>query len=385
MATLRLTNVCRDSLAGRERLCADFRVGWRSRKVWLRASEGPLADTANPFVAAALVPAMRRGWSIEVDGSVSAKLLEGTERIQEIITGWYPSYRRVPLKVTSEAGDRPQPGRCVASFFSGGVDSFYTLRQHREEITHLIFVHGLDIPLHRRLQRRRISSAIHELAGTMDLCLVEVETNLRQFGEAHVSWPKAYFGSVLAAVALLLAPRFAKFYLPGTLSRDQLEPMGSHPDLDPNWSDGSIELVHDGLEATRSQKLLAIADWAPVQSHLRVCYQSPAKALNCGRCRKCLWTMMLLSAGGWLERVKTFDTPLDLQALSLYPPASGQQRDRVEVALALLRHRNADPELQAVLASMLSAAGRQPLAGRVRHLVSRARTRLAHSIPWGSA
>ncbi len=45
----------------------------------------------------------------------------------------------------------------IACFFSGGVDSFYTLLKHREEITHIIFVHGFDIALEDHSLRAQAS------------------------------------------------------------------------------------------------------------------------------------------------------------------------------------------------------------------------------------
>ena len=52
----------------------------------------------------------------------------------------------------------PVPGGAVLTAFSGGVDSFYTLRAHvagqepdeRARITHGLFVHGFDLSLSNR-------------------------------------------------------------------------------------------------------------------------------------------------------------------------------------------------------------------------------------------
>ncbi|HVS03292.1 MAG TPA: hypothetical protein VMT16_11030 [Thermoanaerobaculia bacterium] len=381
MPELRVQNVRRESAGGSQTLTADFLLGGRKQRVWLRTDDGPISATANPFVPIALIPAMRRNWGLSIDGGVSSRLLEGADQVQETLTRWYPRLHRVSIRAAAEEPRPARQQRPVALFFSGGVDSFFTLRQHREEITHLIFVHGFDIPLGRRRERRRMRESIGCLAASLDLQLVEVDTNLRQFGQPHVSWPGEYFGAGLAAVALLLEPRFERVYLAASVSSEQLQPMGSHPDLDPHWTDGSVRLVHDGLRATRFEKVRAIADWPPVHSHLRVCYQKNARALNCGRCKKCLWTMMILSASGHLDRIETFATPLDLAALRLYPPVHKYERDRFVEALALLAERDGDPRLRATLQAMLDAEGRLPLRGRINRILVRGRNYLAHRFP----
>ena len=384
MQSLRLVNFRTVSAPGTQTLSADFVVGRKAKTVWFRTDEDRICDTADPFIPAALIPAMRRNWQLVVEGEASATLLEGTQRIQETMSGWYPEYHQIPVQVDSTAHSEATGDRPAATFFSGGVDSFYTLQQHRDEISHLIFVHGIDIPLGHKNERLRASDSVRQLAASLGLQLVEVETNLRQFGQTHVSWPNAYCGAALAAVALLLSPRFSRIFVPATVSAAQLEPMGSHPDLDPNWSNETMQLVHDGLHATRFDKVREIGAWQLVHSHLRVCYQRNTTALNCGRCRKCLWTMMLLSASGDLDQLETFAVPLDLDALQLYPPESAWARyytaTLIEEALELLEGRNANPELRAILRAMLDGNGKIPVREKLKRIFARGRTYLAHRL-----
>ena len=368
-----------------ERLAAQFRAGCCRRTIWFRAADGGVtSQRADPFVPVALVPAMRRGWTLSIEGPVSERLLQGTEDVQATLADWYPRFKRVEVACTTCATAVPEPRHAVAAFFSGGVDSFYTLYQHRDEITDLVLVHGFDMPLSRLRERCRISRSVREVASELGVRLVEVETNLRQFGEPHVSWPDAYFGAALGAVALFLGPRFDRIYVPGSVASHQLVPMGSHPELDRHWTSGECAVVYDGLEATRFDKVIAIAEWPLVHSHLRVCYHANRAGLNCGRCSKCLWTMMLLRAVGALDRVRTFETPLDIRVLQKHPPDHGYQRDRFVDTLALLEARDADEELQAVMRTMTEAGTRRPLSVRISRLTSRIREHVAHRLPVGN-
>ena len=378
MSTLHLLDRRLDSADGHTTVSADFVLGGKSQRIWFRANSEAVCEGFDPFLPVALIPAMRRKWTISVEGPVSSKLLQGADVVQQLMTDWYSDFGKVELQSRTMVAPPVSDQTGVASFFSGGVDSFYTLQQHLEEISHLIFVHGFDIPLSHSKDREKAAASARKAADQLGLPLIEVETNLRQFGQPHVSWPHAYFGAGLAAVALLLSPRFKRVYLPASVSRDQLVPMGSHPDLDPRWSNEQMRLIHDGLDATRFEKIQSIGAWDVARKRLRVCYQLNTEHLNCGRCRKCLWTMMMLRASGDLDQVESFAAPLNLNELRLYPPVPKYERDRFHEAVALLRSRDADPEFQNVLCDMLAANGRVPLAGKTKRLLARMRNYFLH-------
>ncbi len=114
-------------------------------ELWYRVpGEYHVSDTASPFLAAALLPAMLRGEKLEVDNSlsVSTKLLRNLSTLQEIHNCWNPIFKIIPIEAATRAESPLNYG--VASFFSGGVDSTYTLLKHLEEISHLVFIKGFD-------------------------------------------------------------------------------------------------------------------------------------------------------------------------------------------------------------------------------------------------
>jgi hypothetical protein len=157
----------------------------------------------------------------------------------------------------------------------------------------------------------------------------------------------------------LLSPRFERIYIPASVATDQLIPMGSHPDLDHHWGNGEVEFVHDGVEMNRSAKIAAIAAEELVRKHLRVCYQPIARGLNCGQCRKCVWTMLVLESIGHLESFNTFPNRIDLDALREYLPTDKHEQDRFREAIGRLDARAANPELREVLIEVLDAAEAQ--------------------------
>jgi hypothetical protein len=354
MTTLQIDNLRCESRGEATELSAVLRLGPQSRKIFFRTAHTPVAGCGDPFVPAALLPAMRGKLEIDLRCAVSEEILLAAARVQALERAWHPRWGLVALNAEARrANPNRASTRAVAAFFTGGVDSFYTLHKHRNEITHLVFVSGFDVPLHRSALRQFITRELRRTAEEIELPLIEVETNLRELSDgAQFSWEDQH-GAGLAAVAHFLAPSFDKVYIPSTYALPFLVPYGSHPGLDPMWSSNSLELVHDGIEATRFDKIGALSSWDAAVRNFRVCWQLVEGQYNCCRCRKCLWTMALLRAHGLLERAATFPMPLDLHRLSEQGADVTEQTYRLIQALAKIEKRGDDPALAGALRSAL--------------------------------
>jgi hypothetical protein len=126
--------------------------------------------------------------------------------------------------------------------------------------------------------------------------LIPVATNYYAFGYRYNLSRNLSQGGALASVALLLG--FPLTFIPSSYTYSQLFPLGSHPLTDPLWGVEGTEIVHDGSEARRVDKVQRIAEDAPALANLRVCFNDAN--VNCGHCIKCLRTMIslrLLQAG----------------------------------------------------------------------------------------
>jgi len=124
--------------------------------------------------------------------------------------------------------------------------------------------------------------------------LIPVETNHYSFGYRYNMSRNLTQGSALASVALLLG--FPCVYFPSSFSYDQLYPYGSHPLTDPLYSNGCVEIIHDGCEARRVDKIKKIIKYESALANLRVCFHDVN--VNCGKCTKCLRTMIALNLLG---------------------------------------------------------------------------------------
>lgn len=298
-------------------------VEWdgEGRDVWFEVAGGPPPQPtgADATLAASLLPAMRWGRDLVVDGPVSAGLLTSAGTIQDVLLTWdrslrprHPWYRRVGVAATEDGGPgrdgTPAGRRGTAAFFTGGVDSFFTATRHREELDALVFVHGFDVALDAP-HRAEVADRVAEAAAAVGLPLVEVVTNLRSLGDgAGIPWDD-YHGAALATVAHVLADRFDRVLVPATHTYGHLEGLGSHPLLDPLWSGDAVRIEHDGAHATRADKVRAIAGERGARAHLRVCWENRGGAYNCGSCEKCVRTGVAVRVAGVEGRFPTVDPP----------------------------------------------------------------------------
>ncbi len=299
----------------RARIEAQVRYGdGRVEVVWIEvpprlAPEEPGGDAW----AAAFAPlAVSLGEPLRIAASVDSTLVANLGRVMEIWHGWDPSLE--PVSVECDALASRPGGDADAAFFSGGVDSLFTLLRERGglpagdhvDITHLVTVHGFDIPVGARKAFGRLERRHGRFAETRGLTLVPVATNLRDTRWAEADWATLAHGAGFAAVAHVLATRLRSVRLAASSGFRDLRPWGSHPHTDPLFSSSRLRLVHDAPEVRRIDKLATIARSPEALAVLRVCWRSRSDA-NCGRCVKCLRTLAgleLLGARGAATRFR---------------------------------------------------------------------------------
>jgi hypothetical protein len=119
-------------------------------------------------------------------------------------------------------------------------------------------------------------------------------------------WMYKLHGAALSAVAHAFSKRFGRVYVGSTVNIPYIDPWGSHPLLDPNYSSSNLQIQHDSIRLSRLDKVHVIADWEAALRNLRVCTMNPPDQLNCGKCEKCIRTMTELLALGKLAQAPSF-------------------------------------------------------------------------------
>lgn len=294
-----------------------------------------LRVTSDGMAAAVLLLASSLGERLKLTEAISPRLLYGMEEYLRVFNCWFPArFPIIPIEPSSRAVGLLPSSKGVATAFSGGVDSSYTLWTHLPErekhegyrLSHAVFIHGLDIPLSDEITFNVASRAYEAMLQQVGVRLLTVRTNARQF-TTGLPWELAH-GAILLSVPLLLGRLLQRFFVPASTTYVDVGEWGSDPLVDHLLSTETLDIVHDGASAYRVDKVRAISTWPLVYSHLRTCWEKPNKLLNCCHCYTCHITMGALEAETALKRFETFPLPLDAERVRRTPIPSGW---RVEV------------------------------------------------------
>jgi hypothetical protein len=297
-------------------------------EIWFEISrdlQNQLSETANPWIVAMLPYALSNGETIVSDIPADPELLENLKGLVAIWCRWHPQFVKPEIVTPVIALETATtPGTRSAAFFSGGVDSWFTVLRHTPEleraavgrIDDLITVHGFDIPAESRDEFVTLHEALSLGAKALGRDLIVVKTNLRKSGSLWAKgWGWLTHSAGLATVALVLEKRYGKVLLASSHPYSGLFRRGSHPMTDVLFSTRSLQVKHDGASYTRVEKTALVARHKIALSHLHVCWET-GSASNCGECAKCIRTMATLQLLGALEGSNPFPMKFQLEKLS---------------------------------------------------------------------
>jgi hypothetical protein len=320
-----------------------------------------LSCNPHAFLVGTIVPAMHYGERrVAIDAEICPELRQGLITAMSWLRHWYypPTHELVRIEAKTQSRPVALASRRAGFFFSGGVDSFATLRknrltfppEHPGYIKDGLLVYGLELDDLNAFGyvKDELSKVAKETGITLIPIYSNVYLNYRQEdAHQHFSfWIHEFAGAALSAVAHALAKRLSVVLIPSSdvfLHRKRFVlPYGTHALLDPNYSSYDLKIRQVGAELSRLKKMELIADWDPALQNLRVCnmfkrYQP--RRLNCGRCEKCVRTMLTLLTLGVLDRTDAFQVTdisaeLLMRALKTIPdPVIKEHYDLLLVAL----------------------------------------------------
>jgi hypothetical protein len=336
--------------------------------------EDPASEWADPapeaFALIGSLAALHHGEKrVRVEGTLCPRFRDGVRTALRTVASWYPGRFPGPEPELEASGGfvatMPAPSR-AGLFLSGGADSLFTLqrnranfaREHSASYRDAIFVVGFgtrdgNAASERHADvRRRQRRSVEAIARLAEMDLLVTRCNVEALGEENDFFLAASNGAHLAAVALLFPRRLTSVSI--AASCDVLDPVpwGSHPLLDGNYSTSAIEVRHEGFDLTREERIAALASWKDSLPHLMVCAQGPLEEgqKNCGRCEKCLRTMVALMLAGSLAPPAPFPLEIDPHLIEEIRVRAG----------AITFWRN--------FSEMLRGQGRNDLAASVEHL-----------------
>ena len=297
--------------------CVSSRNGHRveatvdGRTVWFESPDAPLATATEAFGAAIVVPALHAGRPLRLAGPVcdlwATNLARLTDAFRDL---WYPAAARplvVPIgRPTDESIAAGTTTPETALCFSGGVDAFYTLLRGGSRIDRLVYGVGYDVSLRERRRAADVIALLRDVAGATACASTVIRSSLRRHPLVkRTPWLRAFGGS-LAAFGHLLGPGVGRILLSSDGLGFEHPEVGSRPSTDPLHGSATLAVEHVAPAVTRLEKIRGIASEPIVQRHLRVCWKNVGSRMNCGRCEKCIRTMLALDACGMLGRFPGF-------------------------------------------------------------------------------
>lgn len=279
-------------------------------------------DTYDPFVLVPLWLAMYNHTDLRICGNLSKKLYKNlTWYVQKILCDFFPKFLPVKIFVDGFAPTEAK-GTLIGTGISCGVDSFSTIydRFVREDdldykINALFFFNcGSHGNFGDELtQKVFVSRGLRSLnvANELGLPIFFVDTNLHAFrheeDKSNILF-LAFYSCVLALQNVI-----RRYYVSSGCSYSEIKAGGvkyTHCDL-ANFCESFLlpliqtertELIVDGCQYRRVDKLKNIADWSLAQKYLNVCLtQKDDDSTNCGECEKCLRTLLPLEILGKLD------------------------------------------------------------------------------------
>lgn len=338
--------------------------GRRWLECFVRSSGPPLRPSGDALLCLGLLPAIELGCDLRIEPPVDRDLLAAVEDVQQMVAGWTPGCR--PVRITAPVCVAEYPaGRGNGLFFSGGVDSSYSLAVNSEVLDGIVTLIGCDVALADSERASWLAGISRRVAAAYGIEPIVVETDLPARMHRYLGWIE-YHGSALAGFRHLLADRFATMRVAASVDEATMWdlPWGSHPGLDPRLGTNGATILLDGL-VTRPEKLARLLDEPTLLETLRVCYHGGP---NCGACEKCLTTWICLDVLGGGRPVPTFPTgrpPLDAAALAV--PDASVRNDRLVLREAARRAGGHEDLIAAIDKAVAAFDRRRPtLAERLR-------------------
>jgi len=280
----------------------------------------------NAFMMGTAIAAMWDGESrLEIEGGVDPQLRTRLTIAMRLLTSWHKSPLR-PVDIIAPAAARALPDiprSATALFLSGGVDSLSALYWNTSQyekgdprrVSVAFFVHGMDVGDPNKPNRLDVwdlgIQTLSALCQALGVELVTVKVNLRNLAMSWRLYGNWQHASLLASIAhaassriyrCIIAPDYSVEYIP--------HPHGSHPWLNSYFGADFLEIVTGDMEQfSRLGKVRFLSTQPGVLDVLRVCWDAgaiPPGYLNCGRCLKCVRTMLAFMACGQLATTKAF-------------------------------------------------------------------------------
>lgn len=321
---MKIENLKSEKMGDKARVSAE--ISWEDserprREVYFETEEAFAEDfICNPhtFLILGVINALHhREERVSIDAEICPELRNGLITAMSWLRHWYyqPDDKLVRIEARLKTNlPFPRTPERTGSFFSGGIDSLAAVRanhlsyppEHPGRIRDGLLILGQNIESGN--QSEILEQAVVDLKEVTEdagINLIPVYTNVRCLDENTEFFLYESHGAVLASVAHAFAPRLTTAIIASSCHVPHFHPWGSHPLLDPNYGSSDLRLRHDNVDLSRFAKTRLLVDWEKSLHYIKVCGPN-WPGINCGRCEKCIRTMLALLALGMLKQSSSF-------------------------------------------------------------------------------
>ena len=275
--------------------------------------ESYVSDRGEPWLVLLLPCAIVARENLSLDLPVDPLLLYNLRGVQRVWQSWYDWAK--PIEIEAPVLANPVTGTETGLFFSGGVDSYFSLlgaypdmdRTPDAPLSSLLMIWGFNEKSYQPNELFALACERGEQAAAQfNKQFIPIITNLRELnGYSRQYWNEYDHGVALASVGHLVSNRFKIFLVAASHCYSELAPWGSHPLVDPQLSSAQTRISYDGGASTRVEKTERVCAVPEVLGALQVCTRLATS--NCSKCEKCLRTMVTIDLFNKQHLANTFD------------------------------------------------------------------------------
>lgn len=287
-------------------------------------------ESSDCFVVSVLVYAIKHGHDITCD-TISEKLYYNLVRKAIPVIASIHGTKEIEIKYSHLSNENYHP-TAVASGCSLGIDSFSTILDHLSDecpasfkLTHFTYFNvgaNGDIDLNKvKESYEKDYKLVLEYARSKNIPVVKIESNISQvyLGEpANENYMSRNMAAVLSMQKLFSKYIYASSYPLKDAKFIKKDMAAQESWLLPAWSTESTELITGDPCMVRTAKTKRVASCPDTYKHLYVCWKEVFANYgiheevtkvkddfrNCGRCGKCLRTLLTFDILGVIERYK---------------------------------------------------------------------------------
>jgi len=275
----------------------------------------PASIASIPFVCSVLPIIWLTNSRLELE-SLDKDFFECISKVKAGYESMYPESEFLgSIEVNRIVRNEPISSNRAGAFFSGGLDAMDTLIRHLEEKPDLIAIWGADVKYDNAAGWQIVQEGIEETSKKFKLDQVVIRSSFREFDaeavlhrDFHQQLKDGWWHGVKHGIGLLghAAPLaylrgWDKVYIASSnCPEDGKVRCASNPTIDNHVRFCGCQVVHDGFECSRQDKVKNIVDYCRASGNkltLHVCWESQ-KGNNCCWCEKCYRTMVALIAEG---------------------------------------------------------------------------------------